>query len=156
MPSGLAVSRRGNPATMGRMEPRAGAVVGVLAAAVLASFLVVPAVGQLATWKTAWLAVLILGGPTLAVLVASGYRHYGLARSIVVAAVIVVIAEVVTWVVSVFAVAAALSGSGTSLVLTIVLYAIPAMAVAALGLLALTVLPSRTASEHPFEHSGGG
>jgi Kef-type K+ transport system membrane component KefB len=147
---------RGNPETMRNMGSHTLAVAGVLVAAVLASCLIVPAVGQLATWETTWLAVVIFCVPIGVVLAASGYRHYGWARSVAVAVIVAVIAGVISWVVSVFAVASALSGSATSLVLTIALYAIPGVSVLILGLLALKVVPGRPATDRQFEHTGGG
>jgi hypothetical protein len=58
-------------------------------------------------------------------------------------------------VISVFAVASALSGAATSLLLGIVLYGTPALSVVILGLLALKALPGRPA-DRQFEPVGSG
>ncbi|MGZ8813183.1 MAG: hypothetical protein ACXWZI_04160 [Mycobacterium sp.] len=98
-------------------------------AAVLAACLVVPAFGEMLTLEGTWLAAAILGLPTAAVLTLTGYRHYGLGRSLLVAVTITVLTLVVTWAVSVFVVASALGGSATSVVLGAILYGVPAVAV---------------------------
>ena len=141
---------------MRQTDSRKIAVAGVVVAAVLASCLVMPTVGHLSTLNSAWLAAVIMGVPTAAVLIATGFRHYGLARSILVGVVITAITFVVTWVVTVFAVASALGGSNVSLTLSIALYAIPAASVLILGFLALAVLPAHSAPDRQFEHTGGG
>jgi hypothetical protein len=141
---------------MRQTDSRKIAVAGVLVAAILAAVLIQPAVGQLATWETAWLAVVILAVPTVAILVLTSFRYYGLARSVAVAVTVMVITGVISWVVSVFAVASALSGSATSLILTVALYAIPGVCVVILGLLALKIVPGRSALDRQFERTGGG
>jgi hypothetical protein len=141
---------------MRQTDSRKIAVAGVVVAAVLASCLVMPTVGHLSTMDGAWLAAVIMGLPTAVVLAATGFRHYGLARSIVVAVVIMVITFVVTWVMTVFAVASAMGGGSLSLALSVALYAIPAASVLILGFLALKFLPARSAPERQFEHTGGG
>jgi anti-sigma factor RsiW len=138
------------------MDSRTIAAAGVLIAAVLASCLILPAVGQLATVETTWLAAVIFGLPTIAVLAAFGYRHYGLARSVAVAVTIMAVTGVISWVVSVFVIASAMSGSATSLWLVIVLYGVPAVLVLILGLLALRFVPGRPAPDRQFEHVGSG
>ncbi|MGZ5378380.1 MAG: hypothetical protein ACXWD8_10265 [Mycobacterium sp.] len=125
-------------------------------AAVLAACLVVPAFGEMLTLEGTWLAAAILGLPTAAVLTLTGYRHYGLGRSLLVAVTITVLTLVVTWAVSVFVVASALGGSATSVVLGAILYGVPAVAVVILGLLALRLVPGRSAADQPFEHVTGG
>jgi hypothetical protein len=137
-------------------DARKVAIAGVLVAAVLAACLVVPAIGQMLTLEGTWLAAAILGLPTAAVLTATGYRHYGLARSLAVAVVVTAVTLVVTWVVSVFVVASALAGSATSMAMGIVLYGVPALAVVILGLLALRLVPGHSAAERPFEHVDAG
>lgn len=122
------------------------AMVGVIVAAVLASCLILPAMGKLATLEGTWLAAAIVGIPTVAVLVATGYRHYGLGRSVAVAVVVMTIAMFASWVFSVSVVAAALGGSTTTLAMGVLLYGIPAAIVAALGLLALKLVPARSPS----------
>jgi hypothetical protein len=54
---------------------------------------------------------------------------------------------VVSWVVAILAFASALSGSAVGLVLGLVLYGTPALTVVILGLLALKVLPGRSAAD---------
>lgn len=117
------------------------AMVGVFVAAVVAAALVKPTVGQLSALSGVWLGALIMGIPTAAVLVATGYRHYGLARSVAVAVPIALITFVVTWAVFVYAFASALSGSVTSPVMSILIFGIPALSVAVLGMLALKLVP---------------
>ena len=63
-------------------DARKVAIASVLVAAVLAASLVVPAIGQVLTLEGTWLAAAILGLPTAAVLTATGYRRYGLGRSL--------------------------------------------------------------------------
>ena len=119
------------------------AMLGVFVAAVLAATLVKPTVGQLSAMSGVWLGALIMGVPTAAVLVATGYRHYGLARSLTVAVPIAVITFVVTWVVFVYAFASALSGTVTGPGMSIVIFGVPALSVVVLGLLALKFVPGR-------------
>ena len=119
-------------------------MTGVIVAAVLASCLILPAMGRLATLDGTWLAAAIVGVPTVAVLVATGYRHYGLSRSVAVAVVVMTIALFASWIFSVFVVAAAIGGSSTTLAMGALLYGIPAAIVAALGLLALKLVPARS------------
>ena len=131
-------------------------MVGVVVAAVLAACLVVPAFGQVLTLERTWLAAAMIGVPTAVVLVTTGYRHYGFSRSLLVALVITSLTLVITWVVSVFVVASALSGSATSLVMGAVLYGVPAVAVVVQGLLSLKVVPGRSATDKSFEHIDAG
>src|SRR5690348_15613306 len=114
---------------MQRTDARKVALIGVVVAAVLAACLVVPAFGQVLTLEGTWLAAAIMGVPTAAVLAATGYRHYGFGRGLLVAVVITVLTLAVTWVVSVFVVASALTGSATSIAMGAVLYGVPALAV---------------------------
>jgi len=123
-------------------------MVGVAVAAVLAACLVVPAFGQVLTLEGTWLAAAMMGVPTAVVLTATGYRHYGFGRGLLVAVVITVLTLVITWVVSVSVVASALSGSATSVVMGAVLFGVPALAVVVLGVLALRVVPGRSSFEH--------
>lgn len=110
-------------------------------AAVLAAVLVTPTVGQLSALSGVWLAAAIIGLPIVAVLTATGYRHYGLPGSLAVAVTIALVTLVVIWAVFVFAFASALSGSITSPVMTVVLHGVPALTVVVLGLLALKIVP---------------
>jgi len=133
---------------MQRTDARKVALIGVVVAAVLAACLVVPAFGQVLTLEGTWLAA--------AVLAATGYRHYGYGRGLLVAVVITVLTLAVTWVVSVFVVASALTGSATSIAMGAVLYGVPALAVLILGILALKLLPGRSATDQSFEHVDAG
>ena len=141
---------------MQRTDARKVALIGVVVAAVLAACLVVPAFGQVLTLEGTWLAAVIMGVPTAAVLAATGYRHYGYGRGLLVAVVITVLTLAVTWVVSVFVVASALTGSATSIAMGAVLYGVPALAVLILGILALKLLPGRSATDQSFEHVDAG
>jgi hypothetical protein len=141
---------------MGLSDTRKVTIVGVFVAAVLAACLVVPAFGQMLTLEGTWLSAAILGVPTAAVLTLTGYRHYGLGRSLLVAASITVLTLAITWVVSVFVVASALSGSATSVIIGAVLYGVPAVVVVILGLLALRLVPGRSAADRSFEHVDAG
>ncbi|BBY43795.1 hypothetical protein [Mycolicibacterium celeriflavum] len=135
---------------MRQTNSRRIAVAGVLAAAVLAAVLVMPASRQLGTSEGLWLAAATLGVPTIGVLVATSFRYYGLARSLAIGTVIAVVTCVVSLVVAAFTFATALSGSVTGLLLAIVLFGAPALTVAILGLVALRLAPSQpsTAREH--------
>jgi hypothetical protein len=141
---------------MRRTNARKVAMAGVFVAAVLAAFLILPAIGQIATLEGTWLAAAILGLPTAAVLAATGYRHYGAARSIAVAVVVVAIALVISWVSSVFVVASALGGTATSVTMGIVLYGVPAAVVVILGLLAHRLVPGRSAADQSFDRVSAG
>jgi hypothetical protein len=118
------------------------AVAGVLVAAVLASCVVMPAVGQTSTLDGMWLGAAIMGLPSAAVLAVTGYRHYGWARSLAVAVTIALVTCLISWVVAIFAVASALSGSAIGWVLGIALYGTPALTVVILGLVALKFVPA--------------
>jgi hypothetical protein len=132
------------------------AMVGVFVAAVLAACLVMPTVGQLSAMSGVWLAAAIMGLPTVVVLVATGYRHYGLGRSLAVAVTIMLITFVVTWAVFVFAFASALSGTVSGPVMAVVLYGVPALSVLVLGLLALKIVPARPTVDRQFDHVSNG
>lgn len=138
------------------MDSRSIAVAGVLVAAVLAACLIMPAVGQLATLETTWLAAAILGGPTVAVLVLTGYRHYGSVRSVAVAVTVMLVTGLISWVVTVFAFAEAMSGETPGPVIGVVVFGVPALSVLILGLLALRLVPGRAAADRQFEHAGRG
>ena len=137
-------------------DTRKVTIVGVFVAAVLAACLVVPAFGQMLTLEGTWLAAAILGVPTAAVLTLTGYRHYGLDRGLLVAVIITVLTLAITWAVSVFVVASALSGSATSVVMGALLYGVPFVAVVIVGLLALRLVPGRSAAGQSFEHVDAG
>lgn len=146
----------GNAWFMREIDGRKLAMAGVIVAAVLSSCLVLPAVGRLATVNGTWLATAILGLPPLAVLVATGYRHYGPGRSIGVAVVVTAVMLVVSWIFAVIVVASALSGTATSMAMGVLLYVIPAVLVLVLGILALAVVPPRAPAQRPFEHAARG
>jgi hypothetical protein len=134
---------------MRQTDSRTIAVAGVLVAAVLAACLVMPTIGQLSAFSGVWLGAAIMGLPTAAVLVATGYRHLGLARSVAVAVTIAAITFVLTWAVFVYAFASAVSGSITGPAMGLVVYGVPALSVVVLGLLALKIVPGR----HPADRS---
>jgi hypothetical protein len=136
------------------MTARTIAVVGVLATAALAAFLVVPASRQLgAPTEGLWLAAAIIVIPTMVVLAATGLGYYGVLRSIAVAAAVSVITAVVAFVVSAFTFATALSGSATGAVLTVVLFGGPAFTVVIFGLLALRFVPAEEDADREHEHA---
>ncbi len=130
--------------------------MGVVLAAVLASCLILPTIGRLATLDQIWAAAAILGIPTVAVLTATGYRYYGPARSMAVAVVVMSVALTASWVFSVYVVAAAMSGSTTTLAMGVLLYGTPALIVAVLGLLALKLVPPRSPSRDRLTTSTAG
>lgn len=142
---------------MQQTDSRKIAVAGVLVTAVLAACLAFPAVDQLSTFEGMWLAAAIFCLPTAAVLVATGYRHYGLARSVGVAVAIMLVTGLITWVVAVFALASAMSGSTVGPVIGVLVLGAPALSVIILGLLALRFVPVRPAAvDRQFERAGSG
>jgi hypothetical protein len=118
---------------MRQTDSRKVAVAGIAVAAVLTACLILPAMGRLATLDGTRTAAAILGLPTVAVLVATGSRHYGLGRSIAVAVVVMAVTLVASWVLSVFVVASALGGSTTTMAMGVLLYAVPVALVVGLG-----------------------
>lgn len=129
---------------MQHSNPRAYAVAGVVVAAIAAAALVMPAARQLGPATGLLTAAAIIGIPVLVVLAVSGSPHYGVPRSSLVAVVIAAITCVVSSVAAAFTFATALSGSVTGVVLALVLFGAPALAVLILGLLALRVVPGRS------------
>lgn len=125
---------------MQRTTSRTIAAIGVFVTAVLAAFLVIPVSRLLGSAEGLWLAAVIMIVPAMVVLVATSFRYYGLGRSVAVAAAVMLITTIVTFVVSVFTFATALSGSVTGVLLAIVLFGGPALSVAIFGLLALRVV----------------
>jgi hypothetical protein len=123
--------------------PRAIAAAGVVATAVATTFLVMPAIRQLGWPDYWWLAAVILFVPTAALLVATGFAHYGFWRSVAVAVVVMGITSAVTLLVAVFTLAAALSGSSAGTALGILLFATPGVLVLIMGLVSLLVIPAR-------------
>lgn len=130
---------------MQHSNSRAFAVVGVVVAAIAAACLVMPAARQLGPVSGLFTAAAIIGIPVLVVLAVSGAPHYGAVASSVVPITVAVITCVVSWVVAAFAFATALSGSVTGLVLALALFGAPASSVLLLGLVALRVVPARSA-----------
>jgi hypothetical protein len=113
---------------------------GVLAAAVLAAALAMPAARHLggSDWPV---AVLMFGLPLAVVLAATGWRHYGAGRAVAVAVMVTVVAAVIALVLAALTVAGAMSGASPALAATIGLVVVPALAVLLLGLGALAKLP---------------
>lgn len=120
-------------------DGRAVAVAGILGAAVLAALLLVP--GLRLGADRPWLGAVVILVPTAALLAGTGSRHYGRGRAVGVAVVVTALAGCVSWLVAVFTLVKALSGSGVGLVWAILLFVTPAVSVAALGALALRVVP---------------
>ena len=126
---------------------RRTAVVGVIGAAVLAACLLVPGMRMGADWPC--LGAVLIVVPTAALLTATGYRHYGPARSLAVALAVTLVAGGVSWVVAVFTLVKALSGEGVALVWAILLFATPAVSVLMLGVLALRIVSPRSVADQP-------
>ncbi|BBX18320.1 hypothetical protein CRI77_06880 [Mycolicibacterium duvalii] len=122
---------------------RGVAVAGIIGAALLAAALLVPAM-QMGVDRP-WLAVIVMVLPVTALLTATGYRHYGLARAFAVALAVTVVAGGVSWLVAIFTLVKALSGSGVGLVWAVLLFATPVLSVLALGALALRTVPTQPA-----------
>ncbi len=121
-------------------DGRGTAVVGVLAAAVLAAMLLVP--GLRLGADQPWLGAVVIVVPTALLLAVTGYKHYGFARAAAVALAVTVAAGGVSWAVAVFTLVKALSGTGVGLAWAILLFLTPVVSVLALGALALRVVPS--------------
>ena len=124
---------------------RGTAVAGIIGAAVLAACLLVPGMRVGVEWP--WLAATIMIVPVAALLTATGYRHYGLRRSLAVALAVTLAAGGVSWLVAIFTLVKALSGAGVGLVWAILLFATPIFSVLALGALALRILPPRSSPD---------
>ena len=117
-------------------------MAGVLGAAVLAAFLLVP--GLRLGADRPWLGAVVLIVPLTALLIGTGYRHYGLRRAAAVALAVTLVADGISWVVALFTLVKALSGEGVAPVWAILLSVTPAISVLALGVLALRVVPPRS------------
>jgi hypothetical protein len=124
---------------MSESNKRVLSIGGVMLAAVLAAFLVMPAARQIGTIDGLWLAAAIFGLPIFALLGITGSLYYGVLRSLVIAAAITAVSCGVALVVAVFAFAKALAGTFAEFVLAIVVFGSPLLAVAILGLLALRI-----------------
>ena len=114
-------------------------VAGLLGAAVLATLVLVP--GLRIGADQPWVGALVILVPTAVMLAATGSRHYGLGRAVVVALGVAVLAGGASWLVAVFTLVRALSGVGVGLVWAILLFLTPAVSVLALGALALRLVP---------------
>jgi len=121
---------------------RGMALAGVIGAAVLAAFLLVP--GLRLGADRPWLGAVVLVAPVAALLIGTGYRHYGLGRAAAVAAAVTLAADGVSWLVAVFTLVKVLRGEGVAPVWAILLSVTPAVSVLALGALALRIVPPRS------------
>lgn len=90
-----------------------------------------------------WLDATIMIVP-IAVLMATGYRYYGLLGSLRVAAVLMLLTSVITWAAAVLTLAAAVAESPAALVIGIVLYTTPAACVVVFALLAMRIVSTRS------------
>jgi hypothetical protein len=134
---------------MAERDARVLAAGGVVGTAVLATLLLAPAIRRLGRPDEFWLSAAIMVAPTAALLTATGFAHYGLLRSLAVALVIMVLTTAIIWVIAVFTFATALSGYAVGTVMGVVLVAVPAVLVVALGLLALRIVPARARAAPP-------
>lgn len=121
------------------------AVAGVVGAAILAACLLEP--GLRAGVASFWVGAAVIVVPTAALLTATGSRYYGFGRSLAVGLAVTLAAGGVSWVVAIFTLVKALSGRGVLLVWAILPFAASVVAVLALGVLALRVVPPRSARE---------
>ena len=140
---------------MAERNARGIAVAGVIGTAVLATFLLMPSARQVGGSVALWLSATIMIVPTAALLTATGYALYGFFRSLAVAVVVMILTSLITWVVAVFTIAAALAESPTGVVLGVVLYATPAVCVLVFGLLAMRLIPARGPAAERHEPSSG-
>lgn len=138
------------------MNSRTLALIGVLATAVLTACLVLPVSRQFGTVEGTWLGAALFLVPTIALLIATGFRYYGLWRSVEVAVVVMVITAFVTVVVSAFGFAGALSGSITGMLFAVMLFGGPALTVVVLGLLAtrMAAVDQPQPSDREHQHVG--
>jgi hypothetical protein len=119
---------------------RAVAVGGVIASAAAAVALVMPAAQQFDTDAGMWRGIALFALPILVLLALTGLPHYGLPRALGVAAAITLVVSFLAWALAVSAVATAMSGTAAALVLTVALFAVPAVVLVGLGLVALRLL----------------
>jgi hypothetical protein len=122
---------------MAGTDPRRTALAGVLCTAVLAVGLVVPSLSLIGRHGQSRLGVLIMIGPTAALLAVTGRRRYGAGPSVAVALAVMLPTAAVSWAVSVFVLVKALSGSGVGVVWSVLVFVAPAASVCVLGALAL-------------------
>ncbi|MBV8929235.1 MAG: hypothetical protein JO152_08945 [Mycobacteriaceae bacterium] len=138
---------------MADRTPRTIALAGVIATAVAATLLLMPSVRLFGWPDHMWVGAAVLIVPTAALLTVTGWPHYGFLRSLAVGVGVMVLTSVITWIVAVVTLAAALAGSPAGMILGFVLYATPAVCVLLFGLLALRVLPARPrAAREDSEH----
>ncbi len=132
---------------MSTRNGRGVALAGILGAAVVAALVLVPGLHIGATQP--WLGALVVVVPTAALLTATGYQHYGLGRALAVALAVTLIAGGVSWVVAVFTLVKALTGTGVGMAWAVLLFLTPPVSVLALGALALRLVspPSSTESQ---------
>ncbi|ORB30991.1 hypothetical protein [Mycolicibacterium parafortuitum] len=126
---------------------RAIAVAGVLGAAVVAIALVMPAARLLGSDGGLVAGLALFALPVFVVLGATGAPFYGAVRAGVVAGLLTLVVTVVTWVLALLAVTSALAGSGTGLVLTVAVFAVPALILVGAGLASLRLLNGATPVE---------
>ncbi len=129
---------------MSRTTGRSLAIAGILGAAVLATLVLVP--GLRAGADSPWFGALVILAPTVTLLTATGFRHYGTGRAVAVAVLVAVVAGGISWLVAVFTLVRALSGAGVELAWAILLFLTPAVSVLALGALALRIVAPSPAS----------
>lgn len=127
-----------------RTHARILAVVGIVGAAGLTALLLVP--GLRLGADVPWLGAVVMVAPTSTLLAVTGYRHYGLGRALAVALAVTVAAGGISWLVAIFTLVRALSGTGVELAWAILLFLTPAVSVLALGALALRVVASESES----------
>lgn len=144
---------------MGERNGRFVALGGVLATAVIATLLLMPAVHSLGQANGLWLGAAIMIVPTAAVLTATGYRYYGLVRSFGVAVMVMALTSVITWAVAVFTLVTAMSQSPTAMTVGVVLYLTPPVCVVIFAMLAMLVVsrpdePGDPVPAHQHEHEG--
>lgn len=130
-----------------RTHARILAVVGIVGAAGLAALLLVP--GLRLGADVPWLGAVVMVAPTSTLLAVTGYRHYGLGRALAVALAVTVAAGGISWLVAIFTLVRALSGTGVELAWAILLFLTPAVSVLALGALALRIVASHDAPMMP-------
>lgn len=126
---------------------RAITVGGVLASAVLAVALVMPAARLLGTEDGLLQGMALFALPLLAVLTATGIPFYGFWRASSVAVTLTLIVSVAMWLLTLFAVAGALSGSASALILTIAVLSVPALLLVGAGLFTMRFLNGATPIE---------
>lgn len=133
---------------------RKTAAAGVLAAAMLASCLIVPALSRFSAADGSATAAAILGIPIAAVLAGTGMRHYGPLRALAVAFVVTAATVAVAGASSLVVAASALSGPTTTLAAGVVLLGAPVALELALGFLALQLVPTRSGTRLTLSATG--